>query len=127
MKSLSALALLLLGFSALSGCGDSGVGGTASIDSTLVGGPCMNGSDCDEGLCQMGNLYPGGMCTLSCGNSGQCPSNSTCAELEGGWVCMVNCVETAECRTQWSCEPVIVAGTNGGSMATVCIGPSTAP
>jgi hypothetical protein len=126
MKSFFLLAAACLGLVCLVGCGDSS-SGTASGTSTLVGGPCMNGSDCDEGLCQMGAQYPGGVCTISCGNTGQCPSNSTCAELDGGWVCLVNCQATEECRTQWTCEAVVEAGTNGGSVKSVCIGPTSTP
>ncbi len=122
MKSLPLFAAAVVGLASFAGCGDSS-SGTASNTSTLVGGPCMNGSDCDKGLCQSSSQFPGGVCTLSCGNTGQCPSNSTCAELLGGWVCLVNCDTTEECRTQWSCQLVTEAGTNGGSFKNVCVGP----
>ena len=82
----------------------------------------MNGTECDNGLCQSGDAFPGSVCTLSCGGSNNCPSGSSCAALENGWICLVNCVATIDCREQWSCESVVEAGTNGGSMVSVCVG-----
>ena len=106
------------------GCGDGGPPGTAGNDSTLVGGPCMNDSECDQRLCEESGRFPGGTCTISCGNSGQCPQRSSCGELESGWVCLVNCLDTPECREGYVCEAVVEAGTNQGSMVSVCIGPA---
>ncbi len=114
---------LLLGLVLCYGCGDDGrPAGTAGNDSTLVGGPCMNNTECDNGLCQSGAAFPGSVCTLSCGGSNNCPSGSSCAELESGWICLVNCIATTDCREQWSCESIIEAGTNGDSTVSVCIG-----
>ena len=111
----------------LIGCGDDGrPSGPVGNDSTFVGGACMDASECDNGLCQSGVRFPGSICTLSCGGSGGCPSGSSCAELDTGWVCLVNCMVSEECREQWVCEPVIEAGTNGNSTVSVCIGPAPA-
>ena len=123
MKFSFAPRALLLGLFLLSACGDDGgPAGTAGNDSTLVGGPCMSNTECDQGLCQSGDAFPGSICTLSCGGSNNCPSGSSCAELDRGWVCLVDCMDTADCREQWSCESLIEAGTNGGSTVSVCIG-----
>lgn len=122
MKSFCVVSTVLLGLLFAVGCGDDRPPGMAGNDSSFVGGPCMNNTECDQRLCEMGTDFPGGMCTISCGNSGQCPQGSSCAELATGWVCLVNCVSTADCRTDYVCEPVTEAGTNGGSMVTVCIG-----
>jgi hypothetical protein len=108
------------------GCGDGRPPGTAGNDSSLVGGPCMNNTECDERLCQMGDRFPGGVCTISCGSSGHCPQRSSCAELSSGWICLVDCTTGTDCRTGWGCESVPEAGTNG-SLVSVCIGPESAP
>lgn len=127
MKRLSLLPFVLLGLSFVWGCGDDGrPSGSAGNDSTLVGAPCMNNDSCDERLCQSGPSFPGGVCTLSCGSSNHCPSGSSCAQLESGWLCLVNCTATADCREQWSCESVIEAGTNDESMVSVCFTPAPA-
>ena len=105
------------------GCGDDRPPGTAGNDSTLVGGPCIDNGSCDFGLCQAGPSFPGSLCTSSCGSSNDCPSQSSCAQLESGWVCLVNCVETADCREQWTCGSQVEAGTSGREV-TVCLGPT---
>jgi hypothetical protein len=128
MRSLFVFSAVLAGMLLLSACGgDDRPPGTAGKDSTLVGGPCMNNSDCDEGLCQMGTDFPGGVCTLSCGGSGSCPSGSSCAESGRGWICLVDCTAATDCREQWTCQPIIEAGTNQQGMKTVCLGSAPAP
>ena len=123
-----ALRAILLALVLGSGCGDDGrPAGTAGNDSALVGGPCINDNDCEQRLCQSGSAFPGNVCTLSCGASNNCPSGSSCAELDRGWICLVDCMDTADCREQWSCESVTEAGTNGASMVSVCIGSVPAP
>ncbi|MGB5351380.1 MAG: hypothetical protein WBN10_17370 [Polyangiales bacterium] len=106
------------------GCGDDRPPGTAGNDSSLVGGPCMNNSECEQGLCEDGSSFPGGTCTVSCGNSGNCPQDSSCGELDTGWVCLVDCRDTPDCRTDYLCEPVTEAGTNQTATVSVCIGPA---
>lgn len=124
MRSWFSFSVVLLGLLALSACGDDGrPAGTAGNDSTLVGGACMSNTECDKGLCQAGEAFPGSLCTISCGGSNNCPSGSSCVELDSGWVCLVDCMATTDCREQWTCEPIIEAGTNGGSTVSVCIGP----
>ena len=90
------------------GCGEDRVGGVASNDSTLVGGPCFDRVNCDERLCQdfPSEDFPGGMCTLSCGTDNDCPSASACAGLLSGWVCLLVCEADVDCREQWSCQEV---------------------
>jgi hypothetical protein len=127
MKTLFVFSALVAALLFLGACGDDGrPPGMAGNESTLVGGPCMNGSDCDKGLCEMRTSFPGGICTLSCGGSGDCPSGSSCAELDTGWVCLVDCTVATDCREQWTCQPVIEAGTDQGSMKTVCLGSASA-
>lgn len=118
---------LAAAFTLFVGCGEERPPGTAGNESTLVGGPCMNNSECDQGLCEMGPAFPGAMCTTSCGETNQCPSGSSCGELESGWVCLVDCMTDIDCRTQWSCQAVIEAGTNRQSTKTMCLGSDPAP
>lgn len=106
------------------GCGDSSSQGTAGNDSSFVGGPCMNDSECDQRLCEDGFRFPGGTCTISCGNSGQCPAGSMCGELESGWVCLVRCQDTLDCRQGYVCEPIVEAATNQASSVSACLGPA---
>lgn len=84
----------------------------------------MNNSECDQGLCQDGFRFPGGICTVSCGSSSNCPQGSSCAELDTGWVCLVNCTDIPDCRTDYLCESVTQAGTNQTSNVSVCLGPA---
>jgi hypothetical protein len=84
----------------------------------------MNNSECEQGLCEDGSEFPGGTCTVSCGNAGNCPQGSSCGELDSGWVCLVNCGDTSDCRTDYLCEPVTEAGTNQTATVSVCIGPA---
>ena len=107
-------------------CG-SGSSGTAGNESSLVGGPCMTATECDQRLCEEGARFPGNMCTISCGASGSCPSGSACGELESGWVCLVRCMGDEDCRTDWTCQSVTEAGTNGASSVMVCLGPEIVP
>ncbi len=105
------------------GCGDDGrPPGMAGNDSSLVGGTCMNGSECDLGLCEIGPQFPGNVCTISCGNSGNCPVGSSCAETMLGWLCLVDCAGGQTCRTDWVCGSLVEAGTDGQSVVDVCIG-----
>ena len=109
------------------GCGDDGrPPGVAGNESSLVGGTCMNDSECDLGLCQTGPQFPGNVCTISCGNSGNCPVGSNCIETTLGWVCLVNCAGGQACRTDWVCASQVEAGTDGQSFVDVCIGPTAA-
>lgn len=109
----------------LSACGESRFPGMAGNDSTLVGGPCMAAGDCDFLLCQTGDAFPGGLCTLSCGTDNDCPSGSSCAGLITGWVCLVDCATTEDCREQWTCQTVTRPSSGEEEPGTFlgCLGP----
>ncbi|MEM7139101.1 MAG: hypothetical protein AAF500_21185 [Myxococcota bacterium] len=109
-------------------CGDGRFPGTAGNESALVGGPCMDNSDCDFQLCESFDNLPGGICTLSCENDNDCPSGSSCAGLETGWVCLLNCESTSDCREQWTCEAVARPQTGEEDPGSFqgCIGPPLA-
>lgn len=127
VKSFSIFSALLVGVVFGAGCGDSRPPGMAGNDSPLVGGACMENPDCDQRLCQPGARFPGNVCTISCGSSTNCPQGSSCGELTSGWICLVNCNTDMDCRTEWFCDSVLEAGTNGSSFVNLCIGPETAP
>jgi hypothetical protein len=83
--------------------------GQAGSDSPFVGGPCMENTECEFGLCQEASELPGNACTISCGSSQNCSSGSSCVRLSVGWVCLVDCTSDADCRTQYECRPVAEA------------------
>jgi len=90
----------------------------------------MNGSECEFGLCQQGAQTPGGVCTISCGGSGNCSSGSSCVVLDFGWLCMVDCTSDTDCRTDYSCQDIESAPppSDGTEPMTtrVCLGASSA-
>lgn len=59
-----------------------------------------------------------------------CPRGSSCAALEQGWICLVDCVASEDCRTGWACEAVVEApppqSGDDPSLVDVCIGPEDA-
>lgn len=83
----------------------------------------MNDSECDLLLCQTGSLFPGNVCTISCGSSSNCPAGSNCAETAIGWLCLVDCAGGQACRTDWVCDSLVEAGTDGQSFVDACVGP----
>lgn len=97
---------------AVSACDDVGP------DGELVGASCAGNRDCDE-MCETGKDFPGGMCTVACRNSGDCPSDTVCIDKEGG-VCMLLCRDDFDCRGGYACKSKDLRG-EGGSEA-VCIG-----
>lgn len=99
---LAASALIILFASA---CGDDGrAPGEAGSSSKFVGGPCMNGFECEFTLCQSGSIAPGGTCTSSCFGDSNCSSGSSCVATNLGWICLVDCESDDDCRTDYSCQ-----------------------
>lgn len=80
-------------------CGDDGV-------SRAVGARCDTERDCDERCLAPSTAYPDGFCSLSCESSDACPSDATCADVEGG-VCLFSCVFPEDCAflgPGWTCR-----------------------
>jgi len=127
MRTLALVPALVIATLLGQSCGVERPAGTAGNESSLVGGTCLNNSECDQGLCQAGTAFPGGICTLSCGSSNDCPRASSCAEVATGtpmgWVCLVDCGSDGDCRTDYVCGSFTEAGTDGGSTVRVCVGP----
>lgn len=130
MSRILLCSIILAGLLATASCGDDRPPGTAGNDSSLVGGPCADGLECDELLCQVGDRFPGGVCTISCGDSSMCPSGSSCAASSQGWICLVDCSTSEDCRTGWECEDVVEApppqSGESPSLVSICIGPEEA-
>ena len=82
---MKAVALALL----LAGCQSSDV-------SRELGAECTTDKDCD-GVCATGGAWPDGMCTLSCSNDMDCPSETACISEMGG-ICAYRCTVDALCE-----------------------------
>ncbi len=90
--------------------------------SRQVGARCDKSSECDERCLVPGTDYPGGFCTVSCNDKTECPSNTTCADTDGG-VCLFECASDGECAflgAGWMCKAVDLRG--GGIKVMVCRG-----
>jgi hypothetical protein len=80
------------------GCGSSGV-------SREVGARCESANDCDDRCLPPSNDYPGGICTLDCQSSNECPDDTHCVDKESG-VCLFTCNFTEDCSflgADWTC------------------------
>jgi len=81
------------------GCGGSGV-------SREIGARCDSANDCDDRCLPPSNDYPGGLCTLDCQSSNECPDDARCVDKESG-VCLFTCNFTVDCEflgAQWECK-----------------------
>jgi len=80
---------------------------------------CDRSEECNE-RCLTGTDYPGGFCTIGCARSTECPSDTTCADREGG-ICLFQCTGNVDCTflgTGWGCKSVDLRG--GGIQVMVC-------
>ncbi len=87
-----------------------------------VGARCDKSAECDQRCLAPGGGYPGGFCTVVCDARGDCPSGTTCADLEGG-VCLFECGGDPDCAflgTGWHCTTADLRG--GGIKVRVCLG-----
>lgn len=91
-------ALVLVGLLA-AGCQSSDV-------SRELGARCDTSDECDDRCLPPAGEYPGGFCTVVCNDSGDCPSDSACADRDGG-VCLFTCTADAQCAflgDGWTCK-----------------------
>jgi hypothetical protein len=87
-----------------------------------VGARCGSANECDERCLGPGTGYPDGFCTVACNNRDECPSDTTCADREGG-VCLFECTTDTSCAflgTGWRCASADLRG--GGIKVMVCRG-----
>jgi hypothetical protein len=82
--------------------------GCSSADVTrALGARCASEGECDE-LCLTGGDYPGGFCSLRCGDDGDCPDGARCVQEQGG-ACLFKCENDDDCEflgQKWACEGV---------------------
>ena len=90
----------ILTFALIAGCQSSDV-------SRTLGARCDQSSECDERcLVAAGPDWPGGLCTISCDDDGDCPGDARCVADEGG-VCLFECSADPDCGflgAGWGCE-----------------------
>jgi len=98
------------------------LGCQSSDVSRAVGARCDDGSECDGRCLGPSDDYPGGFCSLVCDSRSDCPSDTTCADRDGG-VCLFTCDDDNGCGflgERWGCEQVDLRG--GGIKVKVCRG-----
>ena len=98
--------------------------GVSSDVSRELGARCADLDECDD-RCLEGGRFPGGFCSTSCDNDGDCPDGATCAALQGG-VCLFECSDASDCDflgVRWECLSQAASGSAGGEVL-VCIGAS---
>ena len=87
-----------------------------------VGARCDKSTECDERCLTDSAEYPGGFCTVTCNDKTECPTATTCGDVDGG-VCLYDCKTDGECAflgTGWQCKAVDLRG--GGIKVMVCRG-----
>jgi hypothetical protein len=76
----------------------------AGLQTTVVGGPCVDRNDCAAGSrCLTGGDFPGGICTTPCAADSPCPRGSVCVDEAEG-VCLLACTSPADCRAGYGCK-----------------------
>lgn len=95
----------------------------ACDDDPHIGAACEHDRHCEDGRCARGPDFPGGMCTYSCRDDRDCPSDWFCIEKAGG-VCAHGCDRSHQCEdwldSRWSCRAQKRAG--GPGNIDVCVG-----
>ncbi|MBT8494807.1 MAG: hypothetical protein KJO07_17250 [Deltaproteobacteria bacterium] len=76
-----------------------------------LGARCDDMDDCDD-RCLPPSDFPGGFCSTSCESNGDCPSDASCIDVEGG-VCLFRCVDSPDCGflgAGWTCAAAQLRG-----------------
>lgn len=100
-----------------------GCASSVGPEGLVVGGPCVDELDCAAGsYCLSRSDFPGGTCTTTCRNDGDCRGSSACVEEEAG-VCLLRCSVDADCgRERYVCRERVRRGVFGNER--VCVGGS---
>src|SRR5579883_1011127 len=124
---------------------DAGSGGSDSTPPPVgvIGMPCSMDSDCAGGtiaFCGSPSLdltfSMNGYCTANCSSNADCPSDSKCAALLSGTLCLKRCQSNSDCRTSdgYSCHDGtcgilanLMAGLPSGTVGTACTGGAMTP
>jgi hypothetical protein len=67
----------------------------ASATNAEVGAACSSDEDCAV-VCTTQKEFGGGMCTMPCNSTLDCPPGSACIDTSGG-ICAVTCTSNADC------------------------------
>lgn len=93
------------------------LGACSDYNESLVGGACRDDQDCDYD-CKEGKDFPGGMCTVSCRNTSDCPDDTVCWDKDGG-ICAPLCRDNYDCRETYECTSRDLRGESGD--ARICV------
>lgn len=100
----------------LAACSDSPV-------SRELGARCDSSAECDDRCLTEAEGYPGGLCSVVCESTADCPGDASCTEREGG-SCLYDCAADADCAflgAGWRCQEVDRRGAPAGKVK-VCRG-----
>lgn len=107
-RAIVATISLVLSVCILSSCGED-----VGPDGRLVGGGCVVHQDCAGGsVCLTDSDFPGGMCTIYCDTSLQCPEGTACVDKKSG-LCLPLCRAHVECRPSYVCKDRKLEGESG--------------
>lgn len=116
MRFISTLFSIAFLCAMITSCGD-------SHSPLNVGDSCSPTDEC-PGKCQVGGGFPGGICTLECDLSSECPEGWSCVTKSSG-ICLKNCDSTASCQSEfgeeWVCDDEDLQDPGVGDRQ-VCIG-----
>ena len=100
-------------------CAFMGCGASVGVEGIVVGGPCVNSTDCDgQSRCLRDDDFPEGTCAVNCSSHEDCPDGTRCVDKEGG-VCLLNCELPSDCRGGYTCKGK--KNESGGGESLVCI------
>jgi hypothetical protein len=66
--------------------------------SRTVGARCDDQAECDDRCLTPSAEWPGGFCTVTCDDDGDCPSDTACIEEGNGGVCAFTCSDDNYCK-----------------------------
>jgi hypothetical protein len=84
--------------------------------SRAIGARCDTERECDD-VCLTGGDHPGGFCSLTCRNDGDCPSDARCATDRSA--CLLRCSTNDDCKflgSKWGCH------SQSGASGKICRG-----
>lgn len=91
-----------------------------------LGATCTSPDECNGPCLRDDAGWPGGLCTLSCVDEGDCPEGASCVDEAGG-VCLYRCDDEPDCTfldtshgVAWVCGDRM---TPARSTVKVCVGP----
>jgi hypothetical protein len=83
----------------LTACGNS----TPSNPGGPIGSACAVPADCADECLPPSDTYPGGVCSMWCGDGGSCPIGTRCVTIGTDAFCLADCASGSDCREGWGC------------------------